>query len=122
MVRCRLAGNPDAFGLSPAQVSAALAANNALAAVGATKGSYISVNMNAATDLHTAGEFRRLVVKQTGGAIIRLGDVADVELGSESYDTEVRFNGQSATFVGINVLPTANSLDVIDGVRQVLKG
>src|ERR1019366_1822629 len=45
-----------AYGLSPAQVSAALAANNALAAVGATKGSFISVNLNAATDLHTADE------------------------------------------------------------------
>ncbi len=109
-----------AYGISPSQVSQALAANNALAAVGATKGSLISINLNAATDLHTADEFRQLVVKQAKGAIIRLGDVADVELGSESYDTEVRFNGQSATFIGINILPTANALDVIDGVKRVV--
>jgi multidrug efflux pump len=109
-----------AYGLSPAQVSAALVANNALAAVGATKGSYISVNMNAATDLHTANEFKRLVVKQQNGAIIRLGDVADVVLGAESYDTVVRFSGESATFIGISVLPTANSLDVIDRVKVAI--
>jgi multidrug efflux pump len=109
-----------AYGLSPAQVSAALAANNALAAVGATKGSFISVNLNAATDLHTADEFRRMVVKQRNGAIIRLGDVADVVLGAESYDTVVRFSGESATFIGISVLPTANSLDVIDRVKVAI--
>jgi multidrug efflux pump len=109
-----------AYGLSPAQVSAALAANNALAAVGATKGSYISVNLNAATDLHTAEEFRKLVVKQQDGSIIRLGDVADVVLGAENYDTVVHFSGESATFIGIYVLPTANALDVIDRVKAVL--
>ena len=109
-----------AYGISPAQVSAALAANNALAAVGATKGSFISVNLNAATDLHTAEQFRKLVVKQQNGAVIRLGDVADVVLGAENYDTTVKFNGESATFIGIAVLPTANSLDVIDRVKTAI--
>ena len=109
-----------AYGISPSEVSAALVANNALAAVGATKGSFISVNLNAATDLHTAEEFRRLVIKQRDGAIIRLADVADVVLGAESYDTVVRFSGESATFMGIFVLPTANSLDVIDRVRLMI--
>ena len=106
-----------AYGLSPAQVSAALVANNALAAVGSTKGSFISINMNAATDLHTAEEFKQLVVKQQNGTIIRLRDVADVVLGAENYDTAVRFSGESATFIGIFVLPTANALDVIDRVK-----
>ena len=106
-----------AYGLSPAQVSAALVANNALAAVGSTKGSFISINMNAATDLHTAEEFKQLVVKQQNGTIIRLQDVADVVLGAENYDTAVRFSGESATFIGIFVLPTANALDVIDRVK-----
>jgi multidrug efflux pump len=109
-----------AYGISPAQVSAALAANNALAAVGATKGSYISINLNAATDLHTAEQFKNLVIKQQNGAIIRLGDVADVVLGAENYDTVVRFSGESATFIGIYVLPTANALDVIDRVKLSL--
>ncbi|MGD1031195.1 MAG: efflux RND transporter permease subunit [Opitutaceae bacterium] len=109
-----------AYGLSPAQVSAALVANNALAAVGATKGSFISINLNAATDLHTAEEFKKLVVKDQNGAIIRLQDVADVVLGAENYDTSVRFSGESATFIGIFVLPTANALDVIDRVRLAI--
>jgi multidrug efflux pump len=109
-----------AYGLSPSQVSAALVANNALAAVGATKGSLISINMNAATDLHTAEEFKQLVVKQQGGAIIRLRDVADVVLGAENYDTAVRFSGESATFLGIYILPTANALDVIDRVKVAI--
>jgi len=109
-----------AYGLSPSQVSAALAANNALAAVGATKGSFISINLNAATDLHTAEQFRQLVVKQQNGAIIRLGDIADVVLGAENYDTAVHFNGKNSTFIGVYVLPTANSLDVIDRVKAVI--
>lgn len=109
-----------AFGLSPSEVWQALAANNALSAVGATKGAMVTINLNAATDLHTADQFKALVVKQQNGAIIRLGDVADVVLGAESYDSEVHFGGKSATFIGINVLPTANTLSVIDAVRAVL--
>ncbi len=109
-----------AYGLSAAQVSQALAANNSLAAVGASKGSLITVNLNAATDLHTAAEFRKMVIKQQNGAIIRLGDVADVLLDAENYDTLVRFGGQNATFIGIYVLPTANVLDVINAVKKVL--
>jgi multidrug efflux pump len=108
-----------AYGISPSQVRAALAANNSLAAVGATKGSLISVNLNAATDLHTADEFKQLVVKQENGAIIRLQDVADVVLGAESYDSVVHYGGQDATFIGINVLPTANALTVIADVRAI---
>ena len=109
-----------AYGLSPAEVRAALARNNSLAAVGATKGSLISVNLNAATDLHTVDEFRRLVIKQQDGAQIRVQDVADVVLGAESYDSSVNFNGENATFMAINVLPTANSLTVIQDVRKVI--
>ena len=108
-----------AYGVSPAQVRQALTGNNSLAAVGATKGSLISVNLNAATDLHTAEEFKQLVIRQQDGAIIRLQDVADVVLGAESYDTVVHYGGQDATFIGINVLPTANALTVIADVRKI---
>ena len=111
----RLAG----YGLSPAQVWQALAANNSLSAVGATKGGMISVNLNAATDLHTADEFRQLVITEKNGAIIRVGDVADVVLGAESYDSSVNFGDKHATMVAINVLPTANALTVIKDVRKV---
>ena len=49
--------------------------------------------------------------------MVRLGDVADVVLGAEDYDTEVHFSGQTAVFIGIWSLPNANSLDVIKRVR-----
>ena len=109
-----------ALNISPSQVRAALAANNYLSAVGATKGSMISVNLTANTDLRTAEEFRQLVVRQENGTIVRLKDVADVELGAENYDQDVRFSGEKATFMGIWALPTANSLDVIKAVRAEL--
>src|SRR5277367_4767270 len=109
-----------ALNISPSQVRDALAANNYLSAVGATKGSMISVNLTANTDLRTADEFRELVVRQQNGAIVRLKDIADIELGAESYDEDVRFSGSKATFMGVWVLPTANSLDVIRTVREAV--
>ncbi len=109
-----------ALNVSPTEVSKALASNNYLSALGATKGSMISVNLVANTDLNNKEEFENLVIKQDKGILVRLSDVADVVLGAESYDEEVRFDGQRATFMGIWVLPTANSLDVIKDVRSVI--
>ncbi|MEI6277854.1 MAG: efflux RND transporter permease subunit, partial [Verrucomicrobiae bacterium] len=111
-----------ALNVSPSDVREALQANNYLAAVGATKGSMISVNLVANTNLRTPEEFRRLAIKQADGTIVRLGDVSDVVLGAENYSEEVRFNGQNATFMGLWVLPTANSLDVVRAVREALPG
>ena len=102
-----------AFNISPVQVRQALAANNFLAAVGRTKGALIQVNLTANTDLRSVEEFKRLVVRQQDGAVIRLEDIGDVVLGAEDYDTEVRFSGQTAVFMGIWPLPNANSVDVI---------
>ena len=110
-----------ARGISPSDVEQALAANNYLSALGRTKGSMVSVNLVANTDLETAAEFEQLVVKQNGsGGVVRLGEIADVVLGAETYDQEVRFNGESATFMGIWVLPTANTLDVIGEIRKTM--
>jgi multidrug efflux pump len=106
-----------AFGVSPAQVRQALAANNFLSAVGQTKGALIQVNLTANTNLSSVAEFQRLVVREQDGAIVRIGDLADVSLGAESYDAEVRFSGQTAVFMGIWPLPNANALDVIKRVR-----
>src|SRR6266513_1920472 len=89
----------------------AISRNNFLAAVGSTKGSLLQVNLTANTDLHTAQQFKQLVVRQDKGTLIRLGDIADVVLGAEDYNTEVRFSGQKAVFMGIWVLPNANSVD-----------
>ncbi|TKB27036.1 multidrug efflux protein [Desulfopila sp. IMCC35006] len=106
-----------AFNISPSQVRQALAANNFLAAVGNTKGSLIQVNLTANTDLRSVKEFKRLVIREENGAIVRIEDIGEVVLGAESYDAEVRFSGQTAVFMGIWPLPNANSLDVIKGVR-----
>ena len=108
-----------AHGISPSAVRDALARNNYLSALGRTKGSMVSVNLIANTDLRTPEEFRQLVVKEQRGVVVRLGDIADVVLGAENYDEDVRFNGETATFMGVWVLPTANSLDVIgQGARR----
>ncbi len=109
-----------ALNISPTQVRQALAANNYLSAVGMTKGSMTTINLVANTDLRNADEFRELVLREQDGAIIRLKDVAEVDLGAEDYNTDVRFTGQRATFMGIWVLPTANALDVIKAVRAEL--
>lgn len=108
-----------ALKVTASDVSNALQNNNVLSAVGSTKGQMVAIDMTARTDLRDADEFRKLVVREQDGAIVRLGDVADVQLGSESYGTSVRMNGQSATFMGIFVAPDANSLDVIKDVRKL---
>jgi multidrug efflux pump len=110
-----------ALNVSPAQVRSALSRNNYLSAVGSTKGSLLQVNLTANTDLHTAEEFKKLVVREDKGTLIRLGDIADVVLGAEDYNTEVRFSGQKAVFMGIWVLPNANSVDVIKRVRAEME-
>jgi len=109
-----------ALGIAPSTVRDALARNNYLSALGHTKGSMVSVNLVANTDLRTAEEFRQLVVKEQDGVVVRLGEIADVVLGAENYEQDVRFNGQSATFMGIWVLPTANTLDVVGQVRDAI--
>jgi multidrug efflux pump len=109
-----------ALNIAPSQVQDALARNNYLSALGSTKGSMVSVNLVANTDLQTPEEFRQLVVKEEDGVVVRLGEIADVVLGAENYDFDVHFDGQSATFMGIWVLPTSNSLEVIRRVREAM--
>jgi multidrug efflux pump len=80
-----------ALNVSPVQVRQALAANNFLAAVGQTKGSLVQVNLTANTDLRSVQDFKRLVIREQDGAIVRLEDIADVVLGAEDYDTQRQF-------------------------------
>jgi len=106
-----------AFGVTAADVSAALANNNYLTALGASKGQMVTVPLTAGTDLHSVEEFKKLAVKQNAGAIVRLEDVATVTLGSENYDFNVAFSGVRSVFIGIKVAPEANILDVAKRVR-----
>ncbi len=109
-----------ALRISATDVRTALARGNYLSALGQTKGSMVSVNLIANTDLKSAEEFRQIVVKEENGVIVRLGEIADVVLGAENYDTDVRFSGQTATFMGLWILPSANSLEVIKRVRAAI--
>lgn len=111
-----------AYGLSAADVAAALAQNNFISGLGTTKGQMVEVNLTASTGLHSESEFANLIVKQAGGAIVRLKDVANVSLGADDYDTQVAFDGKPAVYVGIQVAPTANLLDVISGVHRIFPG
>jgi len=107
-----------ALNVSPVQVRQALAANNFLSAVGQTKGQLVQVNLTANTDLRSVREFQQLVIREQGGAVVRLGDVADVVLGAEDEEVVVNASGETAVFVGIWALPNANSLDVIRKVTE----
>src|SRR5947209_16820636 len=110
------------YGISPSQVRDSLSRNNYLSAIGSTKGSMVSVNLVANTNLQTPEEFRQLVIKNENGVVVRLGEIVDVVLGAQNYEQDVRFNGETATFMGVWVLPTANSLDVIKRVRAEIPG
>jgi multidrug efflux pump len=107
-----------ALNVSPSQVREALAANNYLAAVGQTKGALVQINLTVTTDLKSVEEFKKLVIRSQNGALVRLEDVADVVLGADTYDQDVRLSGDKAVFMGVWVLPNANSLDVIGRVRK----
>jgi len=106
--------------VSPSQVRVALATNNYLSAVGQTKGSLIQVNLATNTGLESVEDFKRLVVREQDGVIVRLQDIAEVGLGAVSYDERVNFSGQTAVFIGVWVLPNSNALDVISSVRTEL--
>jgi multidrug efflux pump len=108
-----------AFGLTAADVSAALTANDYISGIGNTKGQMVQINLTASTSLHSAEEFRNLVIKQSGGAIVRLRDIANVTLGAEDYESEVGFDGKQAVYIGIAVAPSANLLDAVAGVNKV---
>lgn len=114
--------DPDklaAYNLTASDVSAALASNHYISGLGNTKGQMVQVNLNASTDLRSLEEFRKLVIKESDGAIVRLEDVANVTLGADNYEARVGFDGKDAVYMGIQITPTANLLEVIGRVRDV---
>jgi multidrug efflux pump len=110
------------YGLTATDVWTALAANNFIAALGNTKGETTQITLVASTSLHSAAEFKQLVLKQQNGAIVRLKDVGTVELGSDTYEEDVTFDNKPGIYVGIKVAPDANLLNVIAGVRKAFPG
>lgn len=109
-----------AYNITGADVSAALAANDFISAAGRTDGQTIAINLIADTGLHTLEGFRKLILKSQNGAIVRLGDIANVTLGAEDYDSAVGYDGKQAVYIGIQVAPAANLLDVVKSVREAL--
>jgi multidrug efflux pump len=107
-----------ARGLTAADVSAALAANNFTSGAGSTTGQMVTIPLGITTGVHSAEEFRRLVIRQQNGAIVRLGDVANVELGADNYQQSIRDNGQSAVLIDVQVVPNGNVLDIVKRVRE----
>lgn len=107
------------YGISPTEVGAALANNAFVSAVGRTDGQMFIRNLTADTDITNVEDYRKMVIKQQNGAIIRLGDIAKVTLGAQNYDSAVSFDGRTAVYVGIKVAPSANLLTVVNSVRTI---
>src|SRR5919106_1608607 len=109
-----------ARGISAGDVAAAIRANNYQAAPGQAKGFYTITNITANTGLTDVEQFKRMVVKSAGGALVRLEDIARVELSAQSWNSSVAMDGQQAVFIGIQATPTGNPLSLVKGVRALL--
>jgi multidrug efflux pump len=109
-----------AYGMTATDVTDALSSNSTVAGLGSTKGQMVQFNLTASTQLHSVQEFRNLIVKQIDGGIIRLSDVANVTLGADDYESGVSFNGKRGVYIGIQLVPSASLLSVVDRVKAVL--
>ncbi|WP_372400012.1 multidrug efflux RND transporter permease subunit [Azospirillum sp. HJ39] len=105
--------------ISPADVSAAITANNYQSAPGQTKGVFVVSNVTANTGLTDVEQFREMVVKAKDGALVRMRDIATVELSSKSFDASVAMNGQQAIFIGVDSTPTGNPLNIVADIRKM---
>ncbi len=110
------------YGLTATDVYSALQNNDFIATLGNTKGQATQITLTASTGLSSAAEFQNLIVKQTNSAIIRLKDVGTVELGADNYEQHVTFDNKEGVFVGVQVAPSANLLNVVAGIRHVFPG
>jgi multidrug efflux pump len=110
-----------ALGLAPGDVYSALQRNNYLAAVGRTKNELVQVNLLANTDLRSAAEFRDLIVSERDGAIVRLSDVAKVELGAEEAEMVAKYSHKEAVYLAIWPLIGENEIEVAHRLRAEMK-
>ena len=115
------------YALSIPEVTAAIQAQNAQVAIGslggapAIDGQQINATINAQDRLQTPEQFRDIIVRSNpDGSALRLGDIARVEMGTESYEFDSRYNGQQATGVAISLATGANALDTAEGVKNAL--
>ena len=108
------------YGISAAEIGAALANNDFISAVGRTDGQMFIQNLTSSTDLTDVNQFKKMVIKAQNGAIIRVGDVAKVDLGAQNYNSTVSFDGRTAVYIGIIVAPSANLLTVINDIKKIV--
>src|SRR5207248_1384226 len=109
-----------ARGISAGELAAALRANNYQSAPGQAKGFFTVTNISAQTGLADVNQFKRMVVKSSGGAVVRLEDIAQIELSAEKWTSSVAMNGDHAIFIGIQATPTGNPLSLVAGVRALM--
>src|SRR5436309_4890285 len=109
-----------ARGISANDVALAIRAKNYQSAPGQAKGFYTVTNVEAGTGLVNVEQFKRMVVKSSKEALVRLEDIATVDLGAQSWASSVAMNGQHAIFIGIQATPTGNPLSLVKGVRALL--
>ena len=106
--------------LSPGDVTGALRRNNYLAAIGRVKNDTVQVDLLTDTDLKTVDEFKELIVWQKDGAVIRLGDVATVEMGSEESQMVAMYRGREAVYVSVWPLPGTNEIAVAERLQEAM--
>jgi hydrophobe/amphiphile efflux-1 (HAE1) family protein len=109
-----------ALSITPLDIRQALAANNFTTAAGEVKSDFTQQNINAQTSLETPEQFKDLIIATRGETVIRLGQVASVDLGPENYNSKSAFDGLRAVFMGIQTTPDANPLTVISQVRDAM--
>lgn len=110
-----------ALDVTPTEVNDALRNNNFVAAVGRTKGDLVQVDLLTNTDLRNVGDFEQLIVREQDGAIVRLRDVATIELASEEPTAEAGFNDSAAIYLSVWPLPRANELEVAERLKAKLE-
>ncbi|MCG7598464.1 efflux RND transporter permease subunit [Halomonas sp. McH1-25] len=109
-----------ALNVTPQQVIDVLQNNNYQAGVGKTRSEFVAINLTANTDISDPEQFADMVVRNDDGNLVRLRDVARIDLGAESYDSIAWYKGTPASFMAIEQAPGANPLDVARAVREAL--
>ncbi|RWC42987.1 MAG: efflux RND transporter permease subunit [Mesorhizobium sp.] len=115
------------YALMPSDVATAIEAQNTQVSAGqlgglpARKGQQLNATVTAKSRLQTAEQFRNIILKsQTDGSLVRLNDVATVELGAESYTTQANYNGKPAAGVAVNLATGANAINTAEAVRSTI--
>ncbi|TPE52231.1 efflux RND transporter permease subunit [Amaricoccus solimangrovi] len=105
-----------ARGVTAGEVLQAISNSNFLSAPGKTENEFTATSITLQSTLQSPEAFGTLPIRGEGDAVVRLRDVARIELGAENHDTIVTFGGKAGTFIGIFPTPAANPLDVADAV------